>query len=65
MTSDIHCTSRGVRTVQKETQGAMYLLLDVIEGIRRVDCEADEDDVGVWVAEGSEPIIVFLARRIP
>lgn len=41
------------------------LFLDVIKGIRRVDGEADEDDVGVGIAEGPETIVVFLASGIP
>ena len=42
-----------------------YLLLDVVEGVRRVDSEADEDDVGVWVGQRSQTIVIFLASRIP
>lgn len=41
------------------------LFLDVIEGIRRVYSEADEDDVGVWITEGPETIVIFLASGIP
>ena len=39
--------------------------MDVIEGIRRVDSEADEDDVRVWITEGPETIVIFLASGIP
>lgn len=41
------------------------LFLDVIEGIRRVDGEADEDDMGIGVAEGTKTIVVFLTGGIP
>ena len=37
----------------------------VVKRVRRVYGEADEDDVGVGVAEGSEPVVVFLAGSIP
>lgn len=42
-----------------------HLLLDVVEGIRRVDREANKDDVRVGVTERSETIIIFLAGGIP
>ena len=42
-----------------------YLLLDVVEGVGRVDREADQDDVRVGVRKGSETVVVFLASRIP
>lgn len=45
--------------------GISYLLLDVVEGIGRVDRKADQDDVGVRVGEGTETVIVFLASSIP
>jgi hypothetical protein len=42
-----------------------YLLLDVVKGIRGVDSEADQDDVGIGVGERSETVVIFLASRIP
>ena len=44
---------------------ATHLLLDVVEGVGRVDGKADQDDVGVGVAEGPESVVVFLAGGIP
>ena len=41
------------------------LLLYVVERVRGVDGEADEDDVRVWVGERPETVVVFLAGRIP
>jgi len=41
------------------------LLLDVVEGVRTVDSEADEDDVGIRVGQGSETVIIFLTGGIP
>lgn len=51
--------------IRKKSRQETHLLLHVIERIRRVDGEADQDDVGVGVGEGPEPVIVFLAGRIP
>lgn len=41
------------------------LLKDVVQRIRRVDGEADQDDVRVRVRERSETVVIFLASRIP
>ena len=45
--------------------GKAYLGLDVIEGRRADDGEADEEDVGLGVGQGPKPIIVLLACGIP
>lgn len=42
-----------------------YLLLDVVEGVGRVDGEADQNDVRVGVGKGTETVIVLLASSIP
>jgi hypothetical protein len=42
-----------------------HLLLDVVKGIRGVDGEADEDDVGIWIRQRTEAIVIFLTRGIP
>lgn len=42
-----------------------YLLFNVFERVRRVDGEADQNDVGIWVREGTETVVIFLASRIP
>jgi hypothetical protein len=39
--------------------------LYVVERIWRVNGEANENDVAVWVGERSQPVVIFLARRIP
>lgn len=44
---------------------APYLLLDVVERIRRVDRKADQDDMRIGVGERSEAVVIFLSRRIP
>jgi hypothetical protein len=41
------------------------LLLNVVKGVRRVNSEADQDDVGVGVGQGAETVVVFLTSRIP
>lgn len=42
-----------------------HLLLNVVEGVRAVDCKADEDDVRVGVGKRPKTIVVLLARGIP
>lgn len=39
--------------------------LDVVEGRRRHDAEADEEDVGLGIGKGPKSIVIFLPRRIP
>jgi hypothetical protein len=39
--------------------------LNVVEGVRRVDGKADEDDMRIRVGERSKTIVIFLACRIP
>lgn len=41
------------------------LFLNVVERIGGIDCEADEDDVRVWVRERAETVVVFLSGGIP
>lgn len=43
----------------------MYLLLDVVEGVWGVDGEADQDNVGVWVGEWTESVVILLTGGIP
>jgi len=45
--------------------GWIYLLLNVIKRIWRVDGKADQNDMGVWVGERPKTIIIFLASSIP
>lgn len=42
-----------------------YLLKNVVQRVRRINGEADQDDVRVGVGERSETVIIFLASRIP
>ena len=42
-----------------------YLFLDVFERIRRIDSEADQDDMRIRVRKGTQTIVVFLASGIP
>lgn len=41
------------------------LFLDVVEGIRRVDGEADEDDMGVGIGQGTKTVVILLTSRVP
>lgn len=45
--------------------GNTYLGLDVIEGRRADDGEADKEDIGLGVGQRSEPVIILLACGIP
>lgn len=42
-----------------------YLLLDVVQGVRGIDGEADQDDMRVGVGERAETVVILLASRIP
>lgn len=44
---------------------ASYLGLDVVEGGRADDGEADEENVGLGIRKGSQSVVVFLAGGIP
>ncbi len=44
---------------------ALYLVHDVFEGIGTVDCEANEEEVGLGIGERSKTIVFFLAGCIP
>jgi len=41
------------------------LLLNVIQTVRTVNCEANKDDMRVGIAKGPQSIIVFLTSCIP
>lgn len=72
--SSLHPRGKTSSTTPRYTQGAKttsakqkqaYLLLNVIERIRRVNGEADQDDVRVGVTEGSESVVILLSGGIP
>lgn len=37
----------------------------ILEGIRAIDCEADEEQVRLWVGERTQTIVFLLSRGIP
>lgn len=45
--------------------GKAYLGLDVVEGRWGDDGEADKEDVGLWVGEWAETVVIFLSGGIP
>jgi hypothetical protein len=51
----------GRRDMQRET----YLLLNVVEGVRRVDSEADQNDMRVGVRERAKTVVILLTSSIP
>lgn len=42
-----------------------YLLLNVVQRVRGVNGEADQDDMGIGITEWAETVIVLLSGRIP
>lgn len=42
-----------------------HLVNDVVQRVRAVNGEADKDEVGLGVREGSQTIILFLTGRVP
>lgn len=42
-----------------------YLVHDVFERIGAVDGEADEDDVGLWVGQWPQSVVLLLSSRVP
>jgi len=60
-TSEIHWDTSAGPGSRSETD----LLLQVVQGVGRVDGEADEDDVRIGVGERAESVVVFLAGGIP
>ena len=57
-TSSIHCGSA-------HAQGHAHLLCHVVQGVRCVDGESDQDDMGFGVRQRPQSFIFFLAGRIP
>ena len=52
-------------TFDEDVLVSTNLLLNVIERVRRVDGEANENDVGIGVGERAKAIVVFLTGGIP
>ena len=52
MTSEIHYTNNQSNCIHSPK--STYLLLNVIQTIRAVNCEADEDNVRVGIAQGPQ-----------
>ena len=57
----VHCDSATAAKCGKGT----HLLLHVVQGIRGVDRETDEDDVGVRIGERTKTVVIFLTSGIP
>lgn len=50
---------------KKNTGSAMYLFLDVVKRIGRIDSEANQDDVRIRIRERTETIVILLTSSIP
>lgn len=57
--------NKKTRARKKEQECKSYLGLDVLEGGRRDERKADEEDVGLGVGERTKTIIIFLSGGIP
>ena len=42
-----------------------YLVLDVHQACWIVNSKADEEDVGFWIGQGAQAVVIFLASRVP
>jgi len=64
ITSEIHCTiTSAMRSPSRARR--THLLLNVVQRVRGVNGETDQDDMGVGVTERAEAVVVLLASRIP
>lgn len=41
------------------------LVHDILERVGAVDCEADEEKVGLWIRQWSQSVIFFLSSGVP
>jgi hypothetical protein len=57
--------TRAAPAESRDIQGKAYLLLNVVEGVGRVNRKANEDDVRVGVGERAKTIVILLTSRIP
>jgi hypothetical protein len=53
-----------VRTT-KSRNWAVYLVHDVFQRVGAVDSETNKDDVGLWVRQRSQSVVLFLPSGIP
>ena len=42
-----------------------YLLLYIVERVGRIHGKTDQDDVGIWIGQRAEAVVIFLTRGIP
>jgi hypothetical protein len=64
MTSEIHY-NRSETLAYTIVNTRTYLLLNVVKRVRRVDGEADKDNMRIGVAERAETIVILLTSGIP
>ena len=51
--------------IERTKDNNTNLLLNVVQRVRRVDGEANKDDMGVRVRKRAQTVVVFLASSIP
>ena len=42
-----------------------YLLLYIVELVGRIHSKTNQDDVGIWIGQRAEAIVILLTRGIP
>ena len=45
--------------------GGPNLVHDIFKGVGAVDCETDEEEIGFWVGEWAETVVLFLTGSVP
>lgn len=59
------CSCTGGALHLRVTGVLAYLLLYIVQRIWRVDGETNENDMGIWIGQRAQTIVIFLACRIP
>lgn len=50
---------------EQQQNSNAYLLPDVIQRVWRVDGIANQNDMGVWIRQRAQAIVVLLTRSVP
>ena len=51
--------------VPSRVQEPSYLVLNIRQTCRKVHGEDDENDVALWIAKRSQPVVFFLPGSVP
>lgn len=50
---------------EEEAARGTHLMFDIVQGVGRVNGEANEDNVGFGICQGAQPFVVLLSCCIP